>query len=629
MIRDGSSGRAGWQPALRKPGLAKTVGRVSASVVQSLLPSSLLLIALGALLTSVARAAEPETPSPWPGDVWRREHRIIDLHQHLDGTEEHLRRAIRILDRSGVGIGVNLSGGTVTAKPGEKSAFEQIQELGERLAPGRFVLYFNLDYAGWDEPDFAQRAVQQVETAHRLGAAGFKEYKRLGLVQRDGKGELIKIDDPKLDGVWRRCGELGLPVSIHVADPRAFWLPFNQQNERWKELKDHKSWWFGDPKQFPAREELLAALGRVMDRHPETTFVCVHFANNAEDIDWVDHELERHPNMHADLAARIPELGRHDPEKLRRLFIKYQDRIFFATDFQVYDKLILGSSSDAEQPTDDDAVQFYHKEWRWLETRDRDWPHMTPIQGDWNISAIGLSPEVLRKIYFDNARRLLARSLPPATLLARHIARDFKPDGRLQESEWAQATPFHLEQQSLDGRARPELSTTCRALWSDHYLYLGYECPFTELTTYETPAPAAGLAGGATERIQSPAALWDKDVVELFVAPDPGQITHYTEYEWAPNNEALDLRIRRPDSDFGWSSGMEWQVVVDRPRKVWTCEVRIPLGALSDIAPQSGTRWRVNLYRIDRANQAFLALNPTLNRSFHTPERFGWLEFQE
>ena len=80
----------------------------------------------------------------------------------------------------------------------------------------------------------SQRAIEQVETAHRLGAAGFKEYKRLGLYLRDGKGELIKIDDPKLDGVWRRCGELGLPVSIHVTDPRAFWLPSNPQNERWR-----------------------------------------------------------------------------------------------------------------------------------------------------------------------------------------------------------------------------------------------------------------------------------------------------------------------------------------------------------------------------------------------------------
>ena len=571
-----------------------------------------LALALG--LTGQAADRRPSLP-----EQWRQEHRIIDLHQHVNGTEEHVRRWLRIMDRVGVGVGVNLSGGTVTAKPGELSAFERTQALTERLAPGRAVLYFNLDYTGWDQPGFAERAIEQVNRAHALGAAGLKEYKRLGLFLRDQQGQLIRIDDPRLDGVWKRCGELGLPVSIHVADPKAFWLPYTAQNERWKELKDHRNWWFGDPKQFPTREKLLEALDRVIRRHPKTTFVCVHFANNAEDLAWVDRKLTEHPNMHADLAARIPELGRHDPEALRQLFTRHQDRILFATDFQVYEKLILGSSGDAEKPTDEDAATFFAKEWRWLETRDRNWPHMTPIQGDWSISAIGLPPEVLRKIYFDNARRLLVRSLPFTTVRAHRIARDFKPDGRLREREWSRATPFRLEQEAVDGRARPEISTTCRVLWSNRFLYLAYECPFTELTDF-------GKARSG-ERVSKEGSLWDKDVVEFFCAPDPSQLNHYTEYEWAPNNEALDLRLRRPESDFAWSSGMEWQVRVDRGRKVWTSEVRIPLSALSETAPKVGTRWRANLYRIDRAHRAFLASNPLLSGSFHTPERFGWLEF--
>ena len=573
-------------------------------------------IALALALGLPGQAADRHPSLP---EQWRQEHRIIDLHQHVNGTEEHVRRWLRIMDRVGVGVGVNLSGGTVTAKPGELSAFERTQALTERLAPGRAVLYFNLDYTGWDQPGFAERAIEQVNRAHALGAAGLKEYKRLGLFLRDQQGQLIRIDDPRLDGVWKRCGELGLPVSIHVADPKAFWLPYTAQNERWKELKDHRSWWFGDPKQYPTREKLLEALDRVIRRHPKTTFVCVHFANNAEDLAWVDRKLTEHPNMHADLAARIPELGRHDPEALRQLFTRHQDRILFATDFQVYEKLILGSSGDAEKPTDEDAATFFAKEWRWLETRDRNWPHMTPIQGDWSISAIGLPPEVLRKIYFDNARRLLVRSLPFTTVRAHRIARDFKPDGRLREREWSRATPFRLEQEAVDGRARPESSTTCRVLWSNRFLYLAYECPFTELTDF-------GKARSG-ERVSKEGSLWDKDVVEFFCAPDPSQLNHYTEYEWAPNNEALDLRLRRPESDFAWSSGMEWQVRVDRGRKVWTSEVRIPLSALSETAPKVGTRWRANLYRIDRAHRAFLASNPLLSGSFHTPERFGWLEF--
>jgi hypothetical protein len=477
------------------------------------------------------------------------------------------------------------------------------------------------DYKGWEGPNWSNAAVVNVETAHRLGAGGLKEFKRLGLVLRDGQGKLIKIDDPKLDPVWKRCGKLGMPVSIHVADPKAFWEPYNDKNERWEELRDHKSWWFGDPKVYPPRMELLGALERVIERHPQTTFVCVHFGNNPEDVDWIDRQLDAHPNMMIDLAARIPEIGRGDQaatDKLRKLFIKHQDRIIFATDFQVLDKkLILGSSGDAERPTDEDAIVFFQKCYRFLETADRDWAHMTPIQGNWTISSINLPPEVLRKVYFDNAHRLLARTLPPPVLRARKIDADFTPDGKLDDYAWKSAQPARIEYGLDDSRAHPDLSTSVRALWSDKYLYLAYEAPYASLTTRETPEKNERLG------------LWDEDVVELFVGPNTDQPKSYKEFEWAPNGEQLDVNIDLPNKDFAWTANPESVVKVDRDAKIWRVEARIPLGAISDTAPTAKTRWRANLFRHDRANDAFIAWYPTLANTTHVPSRFGWLEFVE
>jgi predicted TIM-barrel fold metal-dependent hydrolase len=202
-----------------------------------------------------------------------------------------------------------------------------------------------------------------------------------------------------------------MPISIHVADPKAFWAPYDPSNERWKELADHPRWWFGDAAKYPPREELLAALERVIVRHPETTFVCVHMANDAEDLPWVAAQLDGHPNMMADIAARVPEFGRHDPEQVRAFFVKYADRILFGTDFQVYDRMTLGSGGNGPAPTEDDAIRFFRTHWRYFETADRDFPHMTPIQGDWTISAVHLPADVLEKVYFGNAERLLARPL--------------------------------------------------------------------------------------------------------------------------------------------------------------------------------------------------------------------------
>lgn len=575
------------------------------------------LFLLSALLLS--HAAEPRLGEHQTPADWRAEKRLIDMHLHINSTPDHLKRAVKIMDTAGIGVGVNLSGGTVTAKEGETSVFEKNKKLADEMFPGRFVLYMNLDYTGWDEPDFEERAVKQVEDGHRMGAAGLKEFKRLGLYLKDRGGKLIRVDDPRLDGVWKRCGELGMPISIHVADPKAFWEPYNDKNERWTELKDHRNWWFGDRNVYPERMEIVESLSRVIARHPKTTFVCVHFANNAEDLDWVEKSLDKYPNMMADLAARIPEIGRHPPEKVRRLFEKHQDRIVFATDFQVYDRLTLGSGGSGPAPTDDDARIFFEKHWRWLETNDRDFEHMTPIQGDWTISGIRLSNDVLRKIYFGNAQKLLARSLPFPTCKAARLQGNLSISD-LAAAAWEKAPLHRMEFGSFDAQAQPKSSTLVRALYSADSLYLRYDAPFSELTTFEP-------ARMNSERV----GLWDRDVVEAFIGTDATREKVYYEFEVAPTNEKLDLIIS-PDipeveKRLEWNSAWESHVKVDEGKKVWTTVMRIPLKALSPGGAAAGTKWRVNFYRIDRARKAFLAWNPTLTRTYHTPERFGWLEF--
>ena len=586
-----------------------------------------LIVGSCALQPRPAAANENVAQTRLQADAWRAEHRIIDLHQHIDCTPEHLPRAVKIMDAAGLGVVVNLSGGTVTrGKDGAPSEFEQNKRLADTLYPGRFVHYMNLDYSGWDQPDFAEQAARQIDEGHRLGAAGFKEYKRLGLFLRDGAGQLMKVDDPRLDLMWRRCGELHMPVSIHVADPKAFWLPYDNRNERWRELEDHKSWWFGDTNKFPPWKALLESLNRVIARHPETTFVCVHFANNAEELEWVDASLSRYPNMRADLAARIPEIGRHRPELVRRLFLKHQDRIFFATDFQVYDRLILGSSGNEPPPTDADAEVFFAKEWRWLETRDRNWEHMTPIQGDWKISSIGLPAAVLRKVYFDNARKLLAGALPPPVLKARRLSQNLDLEGHFDDALWQTAKPVRIEQSARDGTVRPELSATVRALWSPENLYLAYECPFTRLTVFQPPQSGRKRFDLTKDGVS----LWDRDVVEAFIATDAEKPRHYAEFQVAPTNEQLDLMVvNLPEKDFEWTSHFQSVVKVDTKARMWKCEMRIPLSALSATPPAAGTHWRVNLLHRDCANHASLAWSPPLSSTFHVPEKFGVLEFVE
>ena len=211
-----------------------------------------------------------------------------------------------------------------------------------------------------------------------------------------------------------------------------------------------------------------------------------------------------------------------------------------------------------------------------------------------------------------------AESTPAPVLKAARIEKDFELDGDLTKAAWQKSTPVHVCLSLKEAQARPELSTTVRCLWSAEYLYLSYECPYKKLTVFEPVSPK--------ERI----GLWDKDVVEAFIGSDLKNIRRYTEFEVSPTNERLDLLIiDRPKVDFGWDSKFQSATKIDEKAKVWRSEWRIPLTALCEEKPKTGTRWRLNLYRNDRAGDVFLAWNPTLTETAHTPERFGVLEFSE
>jgi predicted TIM-barrel fold metal-dependent hydrolase len=231
--------------------------------------------------------------------------------------------------------------------------------------------------------------VQQLTEAKEQGASGLKLFKQFGLGYRNPDGTLMRIDDPRWDPIWKACGTLGFPVLVHTADPIAFFHPIDAANERWEELSRHPEWSFPADK-FPSRGQLLAARNRVIARHPKTIFIGAHMANSSEDLATVSQWLDRYPNLYVEPASRIGELGRQ-PYTARKFCIKYADRILFGTD----------------GPWPEKRLTYY---WRFFETLDEYFPYSEkpfPPQGFWRIYGIGLPDAVLRKIYHENAIRLI------------------------------------------------------------------------------------------------------------------------------------------------------------------------------------------------------------------------------
>jgi len=310
----------------------------------------------------------------------------IDVHNHLGGgkaflTPARVKHYLEEMDAAGVRAVVNLDGGW-----GDRLK-ETLAALDEAY-PGRFLTYALLDFSGIDDPGWSAREAGRLAESFEAGAKGLKFHKTLGLGVRYKDGRFLPVDDPKLDPIWEVCARYRRPIEIHTGDPGAFFTPLDRHSERWHELNEHPEWLFHG-KDFPRRAELHAQRIRVIARHPNTTFICAHMANDAEDLAEVGRWLDAYPNMYVDIDARISELGRQ-PYTSRRFFLKYQDRVMFGTD----------TSPDRA------AYRMYY---RFLETDDE---YFDPAgghhrQGFWMIYGVFLPREVLEKLYYKNAERLL------------------------------------------------------------------------------------------------------------------------------------------------------------------------------------------------------------------------------
>src|SRR4051812_17111079 len=311
---------------------------------------------------------------------------VFDVHNHLGGgatalTPGRVKQLLDELDASGVKTVVNLDGGWGPRLRETVAALDQAH-------PGRFLTFALIDFSGIDDPGWSDREAKRLVESFNAGARGLKFHKSLGLGVRYKDGRYMPVDDPKLDPIWALCGKHKKPVLIHTGDPGAFFTPLDKNNERWHELNEHPQWVFHGGR-FPAREELHAQRIRAIARHPETTFICAHLANDGEDLGQVGRWLDAHPNMLVEFGARISELGRQ-PYSARRFLIRYQDRVLFGSD----------TAPNRE------AYQMYY---RFLESDDE---YFDPAgghhrQGFWMIYGVFLPRGVLEKIYHGNAERLL------------------------------------------------------------------------------------------------------------------------------------------------------------------------------------------------------------------------------
>jgi len=325
----------------------------------------------------------PENP------VNRAKFPFIDVHSHQRSmTKEKVANLVKEMDEINMGSMINLSGRGFDRAAGDIGSPQYLADMVELFneeSKGRIVVFTNVSFKNFGSKDWTKNAVAALTADVKNGANGLKIFKSLGLRNEDINGDRIPIDHPDLDPVWAKCGELGIPVLIHAADPAQFWLAHDGDNERWLELKlrPGRKREADDPAPF---EQIIAEQHNIFKKHPKTTFINAHMGWMASDLDKAGKHLDTYPNVNFGIGAVIAEFGRQ-PRMAKAFFEKYQDRILFGKD-------------------------AYHKEefytyFRVLETNDEYFPYYKKYHAYWKMYGLGLSDEVLKKVYYKNALRIV------------------------------------------------------------------------------------------------------------------------------------------------------------------------------------------------------------------------------
>lgn len=304
---------------------------------------------------------------------------FIDVHNHQwDMPTADLRKLIGSMDQLNMAVMVNLSG------QGGQRLSQSITNIKTNF-PKRFIVFTNVDFKGVGESGWVERMVRQLEEDVKNGANGLKIFKNLGFSVKDNNGARVTVDDARLDPIWKKCGELKIPVLIHTADPKSFWDPMDDKNERWLELATHPNRRRGAENPVPF-EQLIEEQHRMFKKHPNTIFIAAHFGWYPNDLAKLSSLLDQMPNVYVEFGAVIAELGRQ-PRAAKAFFEKYQDRILFGKDSWVPEE--------------------YATYFRVLETEDEYFPYHKKYHAFWRMYGLGLSDDILKKVYYKNAIRII------------------------------------------------------------------------------------------------------------------------------------------------------------------------------------------------------------------------------
>lgn len=314
-------------------------------------------------------------------NIQKAKYPIIDMHSHpYAETPEQIDEWVKTMDKVGVVK-------TILLSYAHGAEFDSLMSAYSKY-PDRFDIWCGIDYTGYDKPGFGPNAVAELERCFKAGAKGVGELgdKGKGLFYCEPKAYGMHADDPRLDPIWEKCAELGMPVNIHVGEPQWFYEPMDSTNDG---LMNAFDWRLDNQEGILNLQEVVKTLENALAKHPNTTFIACHLANYNHDLEKLGYLLDNYKNFNADFSARYAE-NAPVPKYTARFFEKYQDRLLYGTDMGFDESM-------------------YKVTFRILESADEHFYENDLFGYHWALYGLELNNEVLEKIYRDNAMKIMSK----------------------------------------------------------------------------------------------------------------------------------------------------------------------------------------------------------------------------
>ncbi len=305
---------------------------------------------------------------------------IIDMHSHpYAKTAGEIDEWVRNMDEVGIEKTMILTMAT-------GAAFDETSRKYAKY-PERFEMWCGFDFTGYNKPGFGPAAEKELERCREAGARGVGEIHDKGKGLRSGKSEApgMHPDDARMESLWEKCGELGMTVSLHVADPIWMYQKMDRHNDG---LMNAYQWRLDNQPGIVGLSGMVDIFERTLARHRNTTFIACHFMNLDYDLARLGEVLERNPNLYADISARYAETA-PIPRFAAQFYGKYSDRLLYGTDMG-FDKAM------------------YRVTFRILESLDEHFYENKQFGYHWSLSGFGLSDAILQQVYRENTAKLLS-----------------------------------------------------------------------------------------------------------------------------------------------------------------------------------------------------------------------------